>query len=282
MQLVAASKMKVFQRKSVSVRAYTLRLLESLRLCGASLPETPWAQERKEGKVLFVLLTSDKGLCGAMNGKLIRTLGRSEEWKGLSNDQRELVAVGKKSMEAARTEGVEPIATFPGLQEELTPLEALKVIDVILTRWLSGEVKRVVLIAPEYVNPFVFEVHTRTYLPLTTDLALERLHGELKERDDLAPEAALFEPSQEEAVARIAEQVVQSLFTEAFYELKATEYSSRMVAMKKATEAADDRIKQLTNVYNKARQGAITQELSELAAANEAMSSQDVYEITQV
>ena len=65
---------------------------------------------------------------------------------------------------------------------------------------------------------------------------------------------------------------------EAFYHLKATEYSSRMVAMKKATEAADDKIKQLTNIFNKLRQGAITQQLSELAAANEAMSSANQYE----
>lgn len=281
MQLVAASKMKAFQRKSGSVRVYTRRLLGALHLCGMSLSETVYAQTRGEGKTLFILLTSDKGLCGAMNARLIRTLFRSESWQGMPPSERELITVGRKATEAARSQGITPIMHFTGLIEELTPLESLKVISVILERWESKEIARVFLIAPEYVNPFVFQVHQTQYLPLTPELVRDRaLAGQGSGEPIL--EAAFFEPGQEQVVQELAKQVVQSLFTEAFYELKATEYSSRMVAMKKATEAADDRIKGLTNVYNKARQGAITQELSELAAANEAMSSQDVYEITQV
>lgn len=285
MQLVAASKMKAFQRKSGAVRIYSSKLLEALRLCGASLMDTRYAVERDKGKTLFVLMTSDKGLCGAMNNKLIRTLFRSDDWTNLEDNQRELLTVGRKATESARGQGVELLDSFTGVPEEMTPLDSLNVISKIMERWDSEEVKRVVLIAPEYVNPFVFNVRMRDYLPLTPERVKESLHrrnGVDGNAESRQPEAAFFEPGQDTVVADIAEQVVQSLFTEAFYELKATEYSSRMVAMKKATEAADDRIKDLTNIYNKARQGAITQELSELAAANEAMSSQDVYEVTQV
>lgn len=285
MQLVAASKMKAFQRKSGAVRIYSSKLLEALRLCGTSLMETPYAVERQEGKTLFILMTSDKGLCGAMNNKLIRTLFRSDDWTSLTDDQRELLTVGRKATESARAQGIDPLDSFTGVPEEMTPLDSLNVISQIMERWDSREVRRVMLIAPEYVNPFVFNVRMRDYLPLTPERVKESLHqrnGKNGEEKETLPEAAYFEPGQDTVVHEIAEQVVQSLFTEAFYELKATEYSSRMVAMKKATEAADDRIKDLTNIYNKARQGAITQELSELAAANEAMSSQDVYEVTQV
>lgn len=282
MQLVAASKMKAFQRSSGHVRSYSERLLDALRLCGMSLMETRYAHPGQGNKTLFVLLTSDKGLCGAMNNKLIRTLYRSEDWTQTPADQRELITVGRKAGESARSMGEKPIAAFAGLVEQLTPLESLKVISEIMERWHSGEVQRVVLIAPEYVNPFVFHVRMRDMLPLTPST----VQGSLKARHETEElstlEASFFEPGQEAVVESLAEQVVQSLFMEAFYELKATEYSSRMVAMKKATEAAYDRIKELTNIYNKARQGAITQELSELAAANEAMSSQDVYEVTQV
>ncbi|HBU27546.1 TPA: ATP synthase F1 subunit gamma [Candidatus Uhrbacteria bacterium] len=285
MQLVAASKMKTFQRKFLSVRRYSESLLEALRLCDVLLTETVFAEKRENGSTLFVLLTSDKGLCGAMNTKLIRTVFRSQEWQQLAADQRELMTIGRKAVEAARGMGLTPVESFSGLTETLSPLDALQVIQQIMSRWESGEVRRVILISPEYVNPFIFHIRLREYLPLTPECIRASLHqrrGTEQVGESQSLEASFFEPSQETVVQSIAENVVQSLFIEAFYELKATEYSSRMVAMKKATEAADDRIKALTNVYNKARQGAITQELSELAAANEAMSSQDIYEITQV
>jgi F-type H+-transporting ATPase subunit gamma len=158
-------------------------------------------------------------------------------------------------------------------------VDALEVIHVIMERWASEEVKEVVLVAPIYVNPFIFETKLKTYLPLTR----KRVEEEVESDINVEPqEASFFEPSKEEAIDRIAQLLVESLFIESFYELKATEYSSRMVAMKQATEAAGDRIKLLTNVFNRARQSAITQQLSELAAANEAMSSENQYETFEV
>lgn len=285
MQLVAASKMKSFQKTAGFVRAYTLGLLESLQLCGASLEETIYAKERGGGKVLFVLLTSDKGLCGAMNTKLIRRAFRSELWMATPPGDRLLITVGRKSAEAARIAGYEITESFSGLKEKLETVDALEVISSILELWKAEEVSRVVMISPEYVNPFVFHVRERDYLPLTP----KTIQALLEIREDAAPkdskaqdEAAFFEPDRESVVDRIAQQVVESLFIEAFFELKATEYSSRMVAMKKATEAADDKIRVLTNAFNKARQSVITQQLSELAAAGEAMSSENMYETFQV
>lgn len=289
MQLVAASKMKSFQRTATSVRAYTQALLGSLALCGRTLNDTDVASVRKEGKVLFLLLTSDKGLCGAMNAKLIRTLFKSSVWNETPENERLLVTVGRKSREAARAAGIPVADSFDGLKEKLETVDALGVIDAVMRRWNSGEVKRVIMIAPEYVNPFVFHVRERDYLPLRTQTIASLLADEQAQENEDAPakektvqEAAFFEPTQDAVVERIAQQVVESLFIEAFFELKATEYSSRMVAMKKATEAADDKIKELTNAFNKARQSAITQQLSELAAANEAMSSEHMYETFEV
>ncbi|MDA0208446.1 MAG: ATP synthase F1 subunit gamma [bacterium] len=287
MQLVAASKMKTFQKRSLTARDFTERLLAGLRLTGKSLDDTRYGEVRESGKTLFVLMTSDKGLCGSMNTKLIRSLWRSDDWKQTPEHARMLITVGKKAAEAARIEGVETAANFTGLKEQIDALESLKVIEAILTPWETGEVKRVVLVASEYVNPFVFHVRSRTFLPLRKD-GLQELFMREEARTDApeeAPEtldAAFFEPGPEQAAETLAEQTVQSLFLQAFLELKATEYSSRMVAMKKATEAADDRIKTLTNLFNKARQASITQQLSELASANEAMSSENQYEIFEV
>lgn len=279
MQLVAAAKMKTFQKTALSVREYTKLLGGELELCGSSIDEIAFAEPREKGKVLFILMTSDKGLCGAMNARLMKTLYRSDKWNGLSQDERELITVGRKATDTARAMGIPTVASFIGLKEDMKTVDALEVIHVVMERWASEEVKEVVLVAPIYVNPFVFETKLKTYLPLTRKRVEEEVESGIK----IEPlEASFFEPSKEEAIDRIAQLLVESLFIEAFYELKATEYSSRMVAMKQATEAAGDRIKLLTNVFNRARQSAITQQLSELAAANEAMSSENQYETFEV
>lgn len=279
MQLVAASKMKSFQKKAESVRGYTEHMVRALEQCGSSVNETVFAEKRQDGKTLFVLMTSDKGLCGAMNTRLIKTLLRSDKWNDLSADQRELITIGRKSSDTAKSNGIPTVRSFVGLKEDMTTVDALEVIDAILERWFSEEVKEVILVAPTYVNAFVFNTGLKTYLPVSNERVKEETGAE--PREDVQ-EAAYFEPSREEAVNKIAERMVESLFLEGFYELKATEYSSRMVAMKQATEAAGDRIKALTNQFNRARQSAITQELSELAAANEAMSSENQYETFEV
>lgn len=284
MQLVAASKMKTFQNMAVAVRGYTYELLESLQLTGLSLNETSFAEERSEGKTLFVLLTSDKGLCGAMNARLIRQTFNGSLWNEIPENERLLITVGRKSTEAAKGLGIPIESSFQGLNDKLDIVDAMEVIGTIVDLWNTREVKRVVLIAPEYVNAFVFNVQERQYLPLNNKevKGLVEARKTLQEQSEDVQEAAFFEPDQSVVAEGIGQQVAESLFVEAFYELKATEYSSRMAAMKKATEAADDKIKELTNAFNRARQTAITRQLSELASANEAMSSENMYESFEV
>lgn len=288
MQLVAASKMKSFQKKSRHVRDFTGGIVQQMRATGGSLSETVFAEQRAEGKVLFILVTSDKGLCGAMNARLVRKLfQQSQSWQDTPASDRLLMTIGRKSVDAAKRENAPVHSSFQNLPEDMNPLKSLEVIDAILALWLSGEVREVQLISPRYVNPFVFHSQSRTYLPLSESqldrlLSVEDVEGtEVSEvaEDAKVIEAAFMEPSRSAVVETLSERMIQSLFIEAFFELKATEYSSRMVAMKKATEAAEDRIKELTRAYNKARQAAITSQLSELAAANEAMSGANKHEL---
>jgi F-type H+-transporting ATPase subunit gamma len=280
MQLVAASKMKTFQKTSISVHEYTTDLIRRLRYSKATIADTEFAELRETGKTLFILLTSDKGLCGAMNAKLIRTLFRSSDWNSAGADDRLLITIGKKSEEAARVNGVTPHVSYAGLAEQMQVIDALAIIETIIELWSSAEVKRVVLVSPQYVNPFVFHIRVRDYLPLTADTIKQHLSDIEPQEDPI--EAAFFEPAREEVIDQMATQVIETILLEAFFQLKATEYSSRMVAMKKATEAADDRIKDLTRDFNKARQDAITRQLSELAAAGEAMNQEHQYELTNV
>lgn len=268
MELVAASRMKSFQRNAMSIRAYAHGLLELLLQNGQSIKELSYAEKREEGATLFVLITSDKGLCGAMNARLVRELFQSTAWNDLPEQKRLLITVGRKSHDAARKFNAPVAHAYQGVKEDLDALGALEIVDTIIGYFDRKECREVRLIAPEYVNPFTFHTRMKTYLPLSAEMLVD--HGLM----DQAPEA-IPEPVQEPSPERVAEalvgQLVQMLFTQAFFELKATEYSSRMVAMKNATEAAKELGRNLTLAYNKARQAKITQELAEISGAVAAM-----------
>lgn len=268
MQLVAASRMKGFQRKALSIRLYTEGLLQLLLKHQQSIEQLSYAEQRSEGKDLFVLVTSDKGLCGAMNNRLIKALFRSEAWTSAPKDARLLMTIGRKSYEAARANGVPVTKSFQHLPEDLDPTNALEIVDEIIGYWDRKEAKRVHFVAPHYVNPFTFETPMRTYLPFSRELLSS--HG-LTVSHETVP-TPLEEPGEERVSEQLAGQLAHMLFTRAFFELKATEYSSRMVAMKNATEAAGELAKSLTLDYNKARQTKITQELAEISGAVDAMA----------
>lgn len=281
MQLVAASKMKRFQVTAIHAREYALALMRHFRLMKAGLGETPYGKSEGE-KTLFVLLTSDKGLCGAMNTRLQKQLFKSETWTSLPENKRDLITIGRKSTETMRYGGIPVRDSFTQVVEEMTPMDAMPIISAIMEAWDSGEYKEIRLISPWYVNAFLFHTLEKVMLPLTDEAIIEYLNVPEGEEDASLAEmgdTTIYEPNQERVAEVLAKQIVEARFIEAFYQLKATEYSSRMVAMKKATEAADDQIKILTGKYNRARQAAITQQLSELAAASEAMSTQNSYEI---
>lgn len=282
MQLVAASKMKRFQKIAVNTRMYAHGLVQALHLTHRSIADTTFGHSDGD-KVLFVLMTSDKGLCGAMNTRLLRLLLKGDVWNSLPANKRELITIGRKSTEAVKYQGIEPIRSFIQVKEDLKPIDAVEIIDDILELWETGEYAKVYLISPWYVNAFTFATRMNTMLPISNDLIAEyaqHVPGEKSSPEGWPDEGAgYFEPNRSRVAESLALKLAENLFLEAFYQLKATEYSSRMVAMKKATEAADEQIKMLTAKFNKARQAAITQQLAELASASEAMSSVNSYEI---
>jgi len=279
MQLVAANKMKTFQRKALAARAYAWALLDGLKQAHASFRDVEFGIRRYTGPVLFVLLTSDKGLCGALNTRLVESLFSSERWKSAPADQRMLVTVGRKSLEAARRRKIPITQSFEGLQESMTPFESLDIINEILGYWERKECREIVLVSPHYVNAFVIHVTEKTYLPFNADMIVSHLRWrdpEIAKTEDhaqiLKSQYIYYEPGEDEVVDVLSLQLAQTIFVQAFFELKASEYSSRMVSMKKATEAADEMISNFTLDYNKARQSLITQQLAELVAGSEALA----------
>lgn len=278
MQLVAASKMRQFQKKAVSAREYVAELLTVLERNISEDSLSNYTEQRKEGKTLFVLYTSDKGLCGPLNTKLVNGLFRSNKWTELKEEERLLITIGKKAMTSAKNLKVEVEKNFIGIPEKLGALDAIKVVDSILELWNKGTVKEVVFIAPHYKNSFTFYPVMKTFLPFSEENIRKNM-GIINEDDDQIEEMAeekrnefmIFEPSAEEVLNRLYEQIIQAMFIQSFMELKASEYSSRMIAMQNATDAANKMIGQLKLTFNKARQQAITQEIAELIGASMAM-----------
>lgn len=273
MQLVAASKMRQFQKRAVTARRYVWDLIDLLE--ENILVESQYTEKRSEGQVLFVLYTSDKGLCGPLNTKLINGLFRSERWNSLKESERMLVTLGKKGYDFARNNSVHVDKHFLSVPEKMNNVEALKLVDDILEFWRSGAAKEIILVAPHYKNSFTFYPVLKTFLPFSREMVEsnigteENKHRRHKKPDELM----IYEPSKEHVVRRLHEQVVSSLFVESFLELKASEYSSRMMAMQSATDAADKITNELSLQYNKARQQAITQEIAELVGASAAISN---------
>ncbi len=276
MQLVAASKMRQFQKRAVSARSYVWELLALLeKNLGTFGQDSLYTTVREEGKTLFVLYTSDKGLCGGLNNKLLNGLFRSPEWNSLPQDQRLLVTIGKKARDFAQSNGIPLLKEFSGLPEKMSLLDSLQIVSELLKFWEDPSIKDVKFVAPHYKNSFTFYPVIKTFLPLSEKTIEDSLsHLEEKERPaHTAPsEYMIFSGGKQMVLEKLYEQMVQSLFLQSFLELKASEYSSRMIAMQNATDSADRMTQSLTLVYNKARQQAITQEIAELIGASMALA----------
>lgn len=277
MQLVAASKMRAFQKKALSTRAYVWKLLDLLGTHLTGEVETLYTHQRTEGKTVFVLYTSDKGLCGGLNTQLQKALVRSRRWIECDPNERILVTIGKKAAEFARINELPTHKEFTGVSEKLSSLDALAIIDDLLALWHSHEAKEILFVVPHYKNSFTFYPRLKTFLPFSADMiGSYQKESEHMEEDYESEDPAsymIFEPSKHEVLEKLYEQLIESAFIQSFFELKASEYSSRMIAMQSATDAAEKKVGELTLIYNKTRQQVITQQLAEIVGAGEAISS---------
>lgn len=272
MQLVAGAKMRQFQKKALASRSYVWDLLAMLRDQVAGNADTLFTEKREKGDTLFVLYTSDKGLCGPLNNQLIRRLFKSEKWIKTPKDERILITIGRKSFEYARVNKIPVEKHFKGVPEKLTIVQALPIIDAILKYWIEGKCKEVLFVTPHYKNTFTSYPVLKTFLPFSEEMVQSNI-GHAKELPPAKKFAnMIFEPSEERFKEALFSQIIQTMFIESFFELRASEYSSRMIAMQNATDAAHKMINGLRLVYNKTRQQVITQEIAELIGGSEAVS----------
>ncbi len=273
MQLVASSKMRFFQKKAVSARDHAHDLLTILHQQMGEKHQSIFTTPRTSGPSLFIIYTSDKGLCGALNTQLLRRLFKSDEWMKKAPEDRLLITIGRKAADFARTNKIKVEKHFHGIKEKLTIIDALPILDELMAYWVEGKCREVILVAPHYKNTFVSYPVLKTFLPFSEEMVWS--HMPERDKKDVFPPPSpymIYEPDKERFMDVLFIQIIQSLFLESFFELKASEYSSRMIAMQNATDSANKIVQNLKLSYNKIRQQVITQELAELIGGSEAIS----------
>ncbi len=260
MQFVAASKLKRAQDATLASRPYSQKLDEVLADLAAVLgtDEHPLLAPRESGKRLLVLFTSDRGLAGPLNTNTIRFAAREiTEHEG----DLTLITVGRKGRDAMRRARVPLEAHFAGFGDRPKFADVIPMARLISDGFVAGEFARIELVYPRFVSTLVQRPTMEPLLPIMP-------------ADDTATgipgNQFIFEPNAAEVLSQLLPRYVATRLFQAVLEAKASEESSRMVAMKNATENADDLIDDYTLAYNKARQTNITREMIEIATGAQA------------
>jgi F-type H+-transporting ATPase subunit gamma len=254
MQFVAASKLRRAQDSTLASRPYAEKIDEVLADLAAVLgqDEHPLLARREGGKRIVVLVTSDRGLAGPLNTNTIRFVARAiTEHQG----DMALVTVGRKGRDAMRRARVPMEAHFAGFGDRPSFADVLPLARLITDGYISGEFGSVDIVFPRFVSTLVQRPSIDTLLPVTPSEDTEGIPGN----------QFIFEPSAEAVLERLLPRYVATRLYQAVLETRASEESSRMVAMKNATENADELIEDYTLAYNKVRQSNITREMIEIS-----------------
>ena len=255
MQFVAASKLKRAQDATLAARPYSEKLDEVLADLAAVLTgdDHPLLADREGGKRLIVLITTDRPLSGPLNTNIVRFVARD-----IVDHPGDLavITVGRKGRDAMRRTHVPLEAHFATFGDRPTFADVLPLARLVTDDFLAGSYGRVDIVYSLFVSTLVQRPTLLTILPIQAAEDTEGIPGN----------QFIFEPSASAVLEQLLPRYVATRLFQAVLEAKASEESSRMVAMKNATENAEELIEDLTLSYNKVRQANITREMIEIAS----------------
>jgi F-type H+-transporting ATPase subunit gamma len=255
MQFVAASKLKRAQDATLASRPYSDKLDEVIADVAAVVDHEkhPLLAEERDGPRLIVLFTTDRGLAGSLNTNTIRFAAREI---AASTGELTVVSVGRKGTAAMRRAHVPLAASFEGFGDRPSFSDVLPLARLVSDDFLAGTYVKVHLLYPAFVSTLVQRPELKRLLPVKPNPhAAEGIPGG----------QFIFEPDPSQVLSQLMPRYVATRLFQAVLELTASEQSSRMVAMRNATDNAQDLIDDLTLTYNKVRQSNITREMIEIA-----------------
>jgi F-type H+-transporting ATPase subunit gamma len=266
MQMVATSKMKKAQDAAKSGRPYALLLADIIGSLSGGIEE--FKQVFFESRPIkhrgILVISSDKGLCGALNGNLFRLIADIDQ-------SAKFVAVGKRATQYLSRAHRDLLADF-SIPDSPTFSDIRKIVEFLLRKYQDEEIDTVEVLYTSFVNTLKQEPEIIPLLPLNNlDDMLQKLHarfGSIEDEKVKDSREILFESDRDEILSEIASLYVKQEVQQLILESQASEHSARMVAMKTATDNAGNLIDDLTLQYNRARQAAITQEILEISAAS--------------
>lgn len=266
MKMVAAAKLRRAQEAVQNFRSYSDLMMTILAEVSrdATAEDHPLLERREPKKSLLIVLSSDKGLCGGFNGNLCREVFKyvqSEEVPPV------LSIIGRKAADYFERRPVEIDTKYKGIYEKPGYSAAAEIARGVADRYAAGDIDRIELAYNEFVSMMSQKPTVKPLLPVVLPKTEE------EEGDEwVVPVDFIFEPGRKELLAELLPQYVEVQVYRALVESIAAEHAARMTAMDNATKNAAEMLDQLTLVYNRARQSAITSELMDIVGGAEALN----------
>jgi F-type H+-transporting ATPase subunit gamma len=266
MELVSASKMKRAVSSTLASRLYAEYSSQILASISENIKNKqayqlhPFFNEQENGKILVILLTSNRGLCGGYNSQVIKKT--IEKLRELDSQKIDFVTVGKKGDIAMRRIDQNITGVFTEMPDtnvrlsDMAPLSRL-----VMDEYKNLKYKRIYIVYTQFVSALVQRPVVKLLLPIAKEEFLPSISQEVRSEPDY-----LFEGDVETLISSLAEKITRMQIYQMFLESNASEQSARMIAMKNASDASSEMIDDLTLMFNKARQANITREISEISA----------------
>lgn len=266
MEMVAASKIRKAQAQMEASRPYAERIRRVIGHLSYANPDYkhPWLVEREARRVGCIVISTDRGLCGGLNVNMFKTvIGELQRWQE-QNVEVDLALVGAKAVQFFRRLGGNVVGTATHLGDRPQVNDLIGAIKIMLDSYSEGNIDRVFLVHNEFVSTMSQRPEVKTLLPVSAiDLGDEKLQAHWD---------YIYEPDAIDLLDDVLSRYIESQVYRGAVENFACEMAAKMIAMKSATDNAGEIIDKLQLDYNKARQAAITQEISEIVGGAAAVS----------
>ncbi|WP_226036310.1 ATP synthase F1 subunit gamma [Aquibacillus saliphilus] len=264
MQMVSGSKLNKAENNAKAFVPYSEKIQEVVTgIAGSGEDaEHPMLQQRDVKKTAYFVITSDKGLAGPYNSNVLRAVYRTIQERHTSQDEYTVIVVGRVGRDFFKKRDIPISNEIIGLSDQPDFTDIKDLTSETVQLYTDEEIDELIIFYNHYISAISQEVSSKKLLPLTN----------LSEGSSMAVSSYEYEPNQEEILNVLLPQYAESLIYGALLDSKASEHASRMTAMQSATDNANDLIDDLSLQYNRARQAAITQEITEIvggAAAQE-------------
>jgi F-type H+-transporting ATPase subunit gamma len=278
MKMVSAARLNRAQQRILAIRPYAVKTSQVLAEIaapsgdsdqGSSSIDHPLLARRPEKSLLLIVITSDRGLCGAFNSNILRTAERIWHEREAAGVRVQLAVIGRRGRDYLRRRRAPVLRVFDGIWERLDLAQARGIAREVLKPFVAGEVDALYLVYNEFKSAMTQRVVVEPLFPLQTPEIVAERAKKAEEWD--REREFLFEPDRGVLLERLVPMYVEISLLRALLESMASELGARMTAMDSATKNAAEMISKLTIVYNRARQAAITTELMEIIGGAEAL-----------